>query len=205
LFQARPDGKEQLVLVAWADRNQPRLALPERPLAAFDHLGRPRAAAAKTLELSTAPQYLLFSADSLEKFSRELPPAPAARLKGTPSPVVFQALWPQDRVAASQSAYRVSANKPERIPIFVYNFGAKPVEGRLSVVAPKGWKLSLPGRVRVQSGERVELALAVDLHEAASPACESVTLHGDFQSAGSPLLSLRLLPEANAKADKPRS
>ena len=28
LFRARPDGKEQLVLVAWADRNQPRLPLP---------------------------------------------------------------------------------------------------------------------------------------------------------------------------------
>ena len=55
LFRARPDGKEQLVLVAWADRNQPRLPLPTRPLAAFDHLGRARAATADTLELSPAP------------------------------------------------------------------------------------------------------------------------------------------------------
>jgi hypothetical protein len=195
LFRARPDGAEKLVLVAWADRNQPALPLPTRPLATFDHLGRARATAGKTLELSSAPAYLLFSTDTLKKFARDLPPAPAARLGGTPSPVVFQAVWPQQRVAWPRSAYRISADKPEQIPLFVYNFGSQPVEGRLWVVAPKGWKLNLPDRVRVQPGERVELALAVDLRGTAAPACQPVGVHGDFRSAGAPILSLRLLPE----------
>ena len=100
---------------------------------------------------------------------------PAARLGGTPSPVVFQAVWPQQRVAWPRSAYRISADKPEQIPLFVYNFGSQPVEGRLWVVAPKGWKLSLPDRVRVQCGERVESALAVDCERQRRPASRSVS------------------------------
>ena len=196
LFHARPDGREQLVLVAWTDRGQQRLPLPVRAVAAFDHLGRARAAAASTLELSSAPVYLVFPADSREKFARDLPPPPAARLPGSPSPVVLQAVWPEKRAAAGRSAYRVSAAQPEQIPIFVYNFGPQPVAGKLSVAGPKGWKLNLPGRVSVQPGERLQLALRVDLRGAALPACEPVTIRGDFASAGSPILSLRLLPEA---------
>ena len=195
LFRARPDGKEHLVLVAWADRGKPSLALPAKPLAVFDHLGRARSAAAGTWELAEAPLFLLFSGDLREKFALELPPPPAPRLEGRPSPVVLQAVWPQQRVAPHQSAYRIAANKPEQIPIFVYNFGAEPVEGRLSIIAPNGWKLSLPGQVKVRPGERVELALGVDLHEVASPACQSAVIRGDFQIAGTPVLSLRLLPE----------
>jgi hypothetical protein len=195
LFRARPDGKEKLVLVAWADHKQQPLALPARPVAAFDHLGRARTGIATTVELSSAPVYLLFSADVLEKFARDLPPAPAARLEGAPSPVVFQAVWPQKRVGLFQSAYHIAANQPERIPIFVYNFGSKPVEGRLSVVAPKGWKLSLPDRVKVQPGERVELALAVDLRGATSLGVAPVIIRGDFPSGGTPIFSLRLSPE----------
>jgi hypothetical protein len=70
------------------------------------------------------------------------------------------------------------------------------VAGKLSVAAPKGWKLHLPGQVSVQPGERLELALEVDLRGAASPACQPVVVRGDFSSAGAPILSLRLLPEA---------
>ena len=80
LFRARPDGREQLVLVAWSDLSHPQLPLPTRPTAAFDHLGRPRATTADALELSSAPVYLLFPMDLLGKFVRELPPRPAARL-----------------------------------------------------------------------------------------------------------------------------
>jgi hypothetical protein len=109
--------------------------------------------------------------------------------------VVFQAVWPQKRVGLFQSAYHIAANQPERIPIFVYNFGSKPVEGRLSVVAPKGWKLSLPDRVKVQPGERVELALAVDLRGATSLGVAPVIIRGDFPSGGTPIFSLRLSPE----------
>ena len=47
-----------------------------------------------------------------------------------------------------------------------------------------------------QPGERLELTLAVDLRGAASPACQPVVVRGDFSSAGTPILSLRLLPEA---------
>ncbi len=161
----------------------------------FDHLGRARSAAAGTWELAETPLFLLFSGDLREKFALEVPPPPAPRLEDMPSPVVLQAVWPQQRVAPHQSAYRIAANKPEQIPVFVYNFGAEPVEGRLSVIAPKGWKLSLPGQVKVRPGERVELALGVDLHEVASPVCQAAVIRGDFQTAGTPVLSLRLLPE----------
>ena len=110
--------------------------------------------------------------------------------------MVVQAVWPENRTLLGRSAYRVSADKPEQIPLFVYNFGPKPVAGKLSVAAPKGWKLHLPGQVSVQPGERLELTLEVDLRGAESPTCQPVAVRGDFSSAGTPILSLRLLPEA---------
>ena len=166
-------------------------------MAAFDHLGRARAATAETLELSSAPVYLLFAADSLEKFARDLPPAPAARLGGAPSPVVIQAVWPQQRVALFQSAYRISADKPEQIPIFVYNFGSKPVEGRLSVVAPKGWKLSLPGRISVQPGQRMRIGVGGGLAPSGVASLPAGDYPRRFPVGGHPVLSLRLFPETH--------
>ncbi len=195
LFHSRPDGKERLMLVAWTDRQPAALPLPARPLEAFDHLGRARSKPAAAVELSEAPVFLAFSPAVQEKFARELPPAPAPRLKGAPSAVVLQAVWPRDRVVLFQSACRVSTKKPQPIPLFVYNFGRTPVEGRLSLVAPKGWKVSLPGQVTVRPGQRVELALNVDATKAASPACATVTIRGDFATAGAAVLSLRFLPQ----------
>jgi len=200
LFQAKPDGKVRVVLVAWAEGDKTTLPLPMAPSAVFDHLGRQRSGVAASVELTSAPLFALFAEDAAAKFAVEAPPAPAPRLEGEPSPVVFQAVWPQARTALEQSAYRVSAEKIEQVPIFAYNFSPNAVAGRLQVVAPKGWKVSLPEQVKVAPDERRELMLTIDLREAAALSRETVTIRGDFAGAGKPVLSLRLLGEPK-KAD----
>jgi hypothetical protein len=196
LLQAKPDGRPQVVLVTWTEGDKATLPLPVAPSAVFDHLGRTRSGAATAaVELTSAPLFALFPDDAATKFALEAPPAPAAVLAGKPSPVVLQAVWPQPRTVLEQSAYRVSAEKIERVPIFVYNFSPHAVEGRLQVVAPKGWKVDLPEQVKVAADERRELMLTIDLRKAAALSRETVTIRGDFAAAGKPVLSLRLLGE----------
>lgn len=161
----------------------------------FDHLGRARAEAAEVLELSPAPLIVLLPGGGESRLELEPPPAPAPWLEGKPCPVVLQAVWPQQRSEWKQSAYRVGAGSPERIPIFVYNFDPAEASGKLSVTGPKTWRLALAEQVTVPPGGRRELALTVDLREVVPPQRETLTIHGDFGPAGKTLLSLRLLPE----------
>lgn len=190
LFRAKPDGIERLVLVAWAEEGELVQPLPQAPLARFDHLGREQSELATTLALSPSPQIALFPIEALPQFAIEPPPAAAPRLEGQASPVVLQAVWPQEKVALDQSAYRVWQ---ERIPVFVYNFGHEPAQGRLVLRGPQAWRLTLPESVQIGPGERVELALAVEDVDAAQ-GLQTVSIEGDFGPQGPAVLSLRLLP-----------
>ena len=140
VFHAKPDGNERAVLVAWSKRGDATLALPTVPEAVFDHLGREKANPAASLALSAAPLVAVFPAAAAGTFELEPPPAAAPRLEGKPSTVVLQAIWPRKQVEESQSAYYVASHHKERIPIFVYNFGREPVEGRVTVQGPKDWR-----------------------------------------------------------------
>ena len=191
-FAALPDGKEHVVLAAWNDAGKTAYPLPARPVAVFDHLGRVAPAPGERIELSAAPVFLLFAAGAEKQLALESPPAPVARLEGKPSPVVLQSVWPVERVARGESAYKVSGQASEPIPIFVYNFGSAPVEGRLTASGPEGWKLVLPEQVRLAADERRELALACTAPAGSGRA--KITIRGDFGPAGRAVLSLQLLP-----------
>lgn len=195
VFRARPDGNDAEVLIAWAAAGQPELTLPREPRAVFDHLGRPATKAAK-VKLTAAPIYILFPAGTAAKMDLEPPPAPAAAKAGQASPIVLQCTWPKARVALDRSAYRVSVQKPETVPLAVYNFSDKPAEGTLTVAGPAGWRVEAPAKVAVGPGERKVLDLVVDCKGAAGGTAGTVTVTGDFGPAGKPILSVDFLTEA---------
>ncbi len=193
IFRAKPDGKDHVVLVAWATDPSETLELPSAPLELYDVLGRPRPAA-DAIELSTAPVIAVLEGETAAKLQFQPPPAPAAWLEGKPSPVVLQALWSKSRISMQQSACTVAQGRFDRIPIYVYNFGPEKVEGRLALKAPKDWHTNLPRTVQVAPGGRVELGLTFDVPKAAVEV-QTVAIEGDFGPAGQTLLSFRLLPQ----------
>ncbi|NQT87113.1 hypothetical protein HQ560_10130, partial [bacterium] len=204
LFRAKPDGKEQLVLVAWTVKGAETIALPAAPTALFDTIGREQKPAGTTLEVTTAPALGLFPVGLQNQFEYEPAPSLPPRAEGEPSPVVLQAVWPAEEstwpwVEGLHSHYWIGSDGPERMPICVYNFGDKEAKGRLTVTGPKDWNVGIPQEVTVKPMERVELALTYDLSQAARRTREAVKVEGDFGPAGKAILSLRLLPLLPAK------
>ncbi len=196
LFAAKPDGAPAEVLVAWTTRGETELALPTSPTRLFDHLGRSREPASR-LRLSSAPLLALFPEGTAKQFTLEPSPAAPARLPGSPSTVVLQALWPTEKIVLSRSAYRVSVDKPDRVPLFVYNFGETPVDGRLEVTAPPGWRTGpLRALAALAPQSRTELALDLDcLQVKSSHLTETILIRGDFGPAGQSMLSFRVMPD----------
>jgi len=195
VFHARPDGKEQDVLVAWTTGGEAALEAPAVPSGLYDHLGRKREKAGAALKLSPAPVFACFEPGVFKSAQLQAPPKAAEVRPGTPSPVVLQALWPKGRVALGVSAYRISTEKSETIPLYAYNFGKEKAEGKLSLAAPEGWKVEFPDKVELAPGERKELALKVDCQVGSSAQVETLKVTGAFGAAGSAVLSLRLKPE----------
>jgi len=196
LFRAEPDGQPREVLVAWTTDQHNTLSLPVRPVAVFDHLGR-RRDDGQALRLSQAPVFAVLSPGAAKRVALRSTPKPARQLAGRPSPVVLQALWPQDKLLARRSAYRLAAQRWETIPVFAYNFSREPVSGRLRVRAPAGWQCRLAPTVALQPGERKGLELSVYCGGPLWTNTNSVRIEGRFGRAGRTVLSLNLWPEPN--------
>ena len=205
LFRAKPDGKEQLVLVAWTTKDTTTVQLPATPVAVFDTIGREQQPAGTTLEVTNGPVLGLFPVGLQNQFEYEPAPTMPPRVEEKPSPVVLQAVWPAEKstwpwVEGLHSHYWIGSEGPHRMPICVYNFGDKEAKGRLTVTGPNDWKLGIPQEVTIKPMERVELMLTYDLSQAASRTREAVKIEGDFGLAGKAILSLRLFPLLPAKA-----
>jgi hypothetical protein len=191
-FDARPDGKSAKVVVVWS-QSEATFALPVAPLACFDHLGRSRPVAGNLLKVGPAPLYAVLPKGSHAALVP--PPGPAKLRRGEPGSLVLQALLPEEKTILDRSAYKIAGDRTTAVPVFLYNFGSKKAQGRLSVAVPEGWKGELPREVEVAPGERKELTLNL-----ASPATNawseaSIRITGDFSAAGRPVLALRLVPE----------
>ena len=203
LFRARPDGQRADVLVAWSE-TETTLDLPKPPKASFDHLGRPREVMGKALELSRAPLFAIL--DRGTRLPLDPPPEPAKLEPGQPSFVVMQAVMPEASTDLEKSAYKVPAGQTTRIPIFLYNFGAKPARGRLSapmsfnstrpLVSPP-WGAELPSEVEIAPEERKELALRLTGVSTNGVEAAAIRITGEFGAAGRPVLSLNVVPWAN--------
>lgn len=207
VFRAKPDGRARDVLAAWIDdkpefpkptdppADKPvKLSLPVAPLEVYDVLGRPRPKDGSAIVVSTAPVLAVLPEGAAAKLAIEPPPAAPPWLEGKPSPVVLQAVMPKSRVELAPSAYRITPGESDRVPIFVYNFGAEQADGRLTVQGPKDWNLKLAETVRAAAGERKGLELTFDVPKSAKQ-IETITVEGDFQAVGRPVLSFRLLPK----------
>jgi hypothetical protein len=134
------------------------------------------------------------------------PPEPAKLELGKPSSIVMQAVMPEARTVLEKSAYKVPAGQTSTIPIFLYNFGAKPARGRLStpmsfnstrpLVSPP-WEAELPSEVEVAPGERKELALRLTGVSTNGVEAAAIRIIGEFGVAGRAVLSLNVVPIVN--------
>ena len=80
LFRAKPDGKEQLLLVAWSMKGTETIRLPAAPVAMFDTIGRQQKPVETTLEVASAPVFGLFPVGLQNQFEYE--PAPTLPPRG---------------------------------------------------------------------------------------------------------------------------
>ncbi len=196
LFAARPDGKDRHVMVAWTTNQTATLRFPRPPEKMFDLLGRPLRSK-KSIELSGAPVFAVFSNPDAARLPIIPAPAPAPYLSGTPCDVVLQAIWPEEKVNLDESAYVISADSEEKIPVFVYNFGPQTRIGTLSIEAPSGWGADIESAVQVDSMQRVELSLTLAPPDSDDKANHKnavpLRIHGDFGTAGESILSIRVL------------
>jgi hypothetical protein len=145
------------------------------------------------IKLSTAPVFAVFPAGTAKRLTLTPPPPTPDRLGGKPSPIVFQALWPEEQLVLDKSAYRLAGGRPERIQVYIYNFSRRSAKGRLSVSAPTGWKVTFPQNVELPPDTRFALPLELELDGPASRRVETLRIAGDFGSAGKPVISLRLI------------
>jgi len=194
LFRARPDGEPRTVMVAWSADGDLNIRLPATPQAIFDFLGRREPVPERSIVIGIAPKFLVLPESAPRKYRMEPPPRPSKPLTGDSSPIVFQALWPEDRVLPGSSAYQIEADRWNRIPVFAYNFSSNPVTGRLRSTAPPGWRVKAPDQMRIGPDERLELEVSVNPGAGRIPAVKPFRLEGDFQNLGTAVLSLPLRP-----------
>jgi hypothetical protein len=192
LFRAKPDGRTGELLVAWDAKGSSRLQLPQTPEAVFDHLGRERPVA-RELDLTAAPVFVRLPKGTDSRLALTPPPPPPTRLKGKPSPIVLQSLWPADQTDLKESAYRVRAGQRTTVPVFVYNLGGKSARGRLQIEAPAGWTVEAAHDVELPPEARQELPLVITAPGGKEGSVGTLRVTGEFGPAGRAVLSVRLL------------
>ena len=104
--------------------------------------------------------------------------------------------WPTPQVDLRQSAYRLPKDSGDvTVPIYIYNFGTEPCQGKMAASVSPGWTVRFPAEICVAPGERVEQSL--QLHRSGPGAEEPiiVRLEGDFAPAGQAVLSVRFVTE----------
>ena len=198
-FRARPDGAEQVVLVAWSDKGAASAAFTKdlSVEAVYDVYGRAQAGGFPK-ELEESPVIAVLRPGETRKLKLDAPlcvlHAPRQALV---SPVVMQVLLPQAQTRLDLQAHQVEIGIENTVPVAVYNFSAAPVIGTLKADAlPAGWQVALPtGCVSLRPMERQVLALKMKVPVEAGRAAlfgAPVTLRGGFGKAGEATLSFRL-------------
>lgn len=191
-FSAKPDGETRLVIVAWSRERHP-LPLPAKPEAIYDYLGRPQEASRREIDLTPSPLFLVFTPEHSRDFTFSPPPAKPEPYHGQPCPVVFQTLWPAEKVDLRKSAYKISGSSdPITVPIFVYNFGSSPCTGEVQVTAPDGWKAELPQSCQISPDQRQELNLRLTPPSTGWSEPAIFRIEGNFGELGRAVLSFRL-------------
>lgn len=199
-FSARPDGREQDVLVAWAEKSSEwPLAAEVRPLSVVDYLGR-ELGATTPANLGPEAVFVVLAPGAARSLRLEpIPPTSPARA-GAPSPVVLQVVMPHTATRLGSQAHRVRAGTETELPLYVYNFSSRRISGTVKHErSPAGWGLTPTSwDVTIESMERERLGLRVtpprqgkDLLDGAG-----LALRGAFGPYGDPVLAFRLIADA---------
>ena len=191
LFNAKPDGKESNVLVIWSEK-ETSFDLSIAPEISINHLGQRQKVTGKTLKLGSAPLYAILPRGI--RFDLIPPPAPTKLLTDKPGKLVLQALVSEQEIAHEKSAYKISEGETKSIPVFLYNFGAKTLRGKMKTAAPKNWIVDFPKEAEIAPGERKELTLKVICPENANWADNRIQIQGSFGSDKKPVLVMRFTP-----------
>ena len=194
LFQAKPDGQERDVVVAW-DWTIPKGMAPE---ASYDYLGR-KIKVHATKRLGKSPVFLVLPTGEGKRHNCTPPPAKSTWRDGAALPVVLQASLPRDGVRLGSQAHRVTPGAQTTIPLFAYNFGSQPLTGSISVqAAPDRWRFEVSDQpVRIEPLQRVPIEASVTIPARGGGlfAGAWIRLRGDFAAGGKPVLAFRLAPD----------
>lgn len=153
-FQARPDGEERLVVVAWGQGGSAPWPAWTAGAVAYDHLGRPLATPAK---VGADPVYLLLPPGTACP-GLTPPPAPARFDTTAPSPLVLQPLPPQAKLRYERSAWQLDLGQPLAVPVYAYNFGDQPLTTTVAATSEPGVRVTpASAAVTLAPGERAEL------------------------------------------------
>ncbi|MCX7826820.1 MAG: hypothetical protein N2689_14865, partial [Verrucomicrobiae bacterium] len=101
----------------------------------------------------------------------------------------------RDKTVLNRSACRVSSEKPERLAVFAYNFGTKPVRGPLKLTMPDGWRGRVSSEIVLAPMERKDIGFVVEATKASGNLVGTVCITGQFGPAGRSVLSFRLMPD----------
>ncbi len=212
-FRAKPDGVDQDVLVAWAEKSVdwPQRGITEvewslppntQVQGVFDYLGRSLGASVPE-KLKSAPVFILLPPNAAEKLPLErLDPRPFK--EGKTSPVVLQLLMePSTTVRVTEQPWavefehQVNPGKEIDLPLFAYNFSNNTVHGVISVEhAPEGWKLT-PNRweVEIEPMGRIQLStkFLMPARNSDKSSDNWINLRGVFGNAEESVLAFRLI------------
>ena len=178
-------------IASWTTEGESTLEFPAAPIASYDLLGRAiTAPTLRSVKISKSPAFYVFEKKDVP--SNLIPAAtntPSLK-KDEPSPIVFQVLAAEGKTSLPLSSIQISANKPETLNVFAYNFGKRTFKGHLTTTFPKGWSVQFPKELEIAPGERKELALTIDCHSGSSSPVETIEIHGTLfitQPSGSTL------------------
>jgi hypothetical protein len=215
-FQAKPDGKHQDVLVAWAekpgdwDQRGKTVAdwtLPQGTAVeeVYDYLGRSLGSAVPA-QLRPPPIFVLLAPGESKRLPLREPQQSPFR-SGVAGPIVLQLHMPAstsvniDQIPwASDIEHKVQPETEIELPLYAYNFSERPARGRITVEhAPAGWRLTPSAwDVTLDAMGRTRLDCRFLRPEASSDKSSADTwiiLRGDFGAAGRPVLAFRLISQ----------
>lgn len=196
-FQSRPDGKQQDVLVVWADKSTTWLLPKDLSVeAVYDYLGRPLGKNAPA-KLDSAAFFVLLPKDAARKLPLEQPARSSAFRSGKASPVVLQLQMHDSSTRLDRQAHAVPPGRETNLNLLAYNFSDKAVSGTIAVekipseckLTPDRWEIAL------EPMEQKRLPARVTINASGSDSAGDgwIKLQGDFADAGQPVLAFRLV------------
>ncbi len=214
-MRARPQGREQDVLILWAEKNvdwpdRGKMAIDWRVPSdlqiehAYDYLGRTRPLD-NQYTLTSAPLFLLLPKGECDRLPLTRSTA-SPRRPDVPSSVVLQCALPRgsavklERIPwAWEYEYAFRPGVEREVPVYVYNFGSKAIRGTVRLerapegcqVQPDQWSIELQPMERRQLTARV----VVSGERTGQADNDWILLRGDLDVDHQPVVAFRFVTQ----------